>query len=252
MKRAMRHALAVLALLACASAPAGATVPVLFGTTWDDPPVPLQRIVDALYGPGKINVTTDYIGAHPGDPDPWFWVASEFKALMIREVNSVAANDVLGWYVENGTKPVVDGVDDGIVFSGAPTAGQTSWVAFSGPTKFGFYLGPNAGLAATGTQQPVTYFTNRMYNDPGPQGTGAIHVPYGGDMQALVFDVSAIVGPNTWLVCFEDHDSGANPGAAGSAQTDNDYNDLVFEVTALGATPAHTVSFGAIKAKYAR
>ena len=36
------------------------------------------------------------------------------------------------------------------------------------------------------------------------------------------------------------------------AQTDNDFNDFLFEVTAYGATPAHPLSFGALKAKYAQ
>ena len=56
-------------------------------------------------------------------------------------------------------------------------------------------------------------------------------------MQALVYDISPYYGENTWLVCFEDLDSGANPGPPGTAQTDNDCNDFVFKVTAYGATP---------------
>jgi hypothetical protein len=71
-------------------------------------------------------------------------------------------------------------------------------------------------------------------------------------MQALVYDISPFKGDNTWLVCFEDLDSGANPGPVGQAQTDNDYNDFIFEVTAIGATPAQPLTFGALKGKYVR
>ena len=69
-------------------------------------------------------------------------------------------------------------------------------------------------------------------------------------MQALVFDVSAFTGhPNTWVVCFEDLDSGANPAAC-CTPTDNDYNDFVFEVVALGVTPATASTIGRIKSLY--
>jgi hypothetical protein len=71
-------------------------------------------------------------------------------------------------------------------------------------------------------------------------------------MQVLVFDVSSIRGANTWLVCFEDLDAGALPGPMGQAQTDNDYNDFIFEVKAYGATPVQPLSFGGLKAKYLR
>jgi len=64
-----------------------------------------------------------------------------------------------------------------------------------------------------------------------------------------VYDVSSYTQPNTWLVCFEDLDSGANPGPCCST-TDNDFNDFVFEVTALGPTPNATMTFGGIKARY--
>jgi hypothetical protein len=104
-------------------------------------------------------------------------------------------------------------------------------------------------LGAINAPEPELFFTNRFYNDLGPDGSGAIHVPYDGDVQALVFDISDYMGPNTWLVCFEDVDSGANPGPCCST-TDNDFNDFVFEVTAFGATPAQPVSFGALKTKY--
>jgi hypothetical protein len=239
------------------ASPAHAIVPVVFGTSWDGPGKTLQDVVNQRYGPGQINVLTDFIGAHAGDPDPWFWVDSKFSALMIREVAGNANYNVLGWYLETGTKPVIDGYGDGIVFDGPDGAGATAYILFEHPmTKFGFYLDPNGAGDAPFAPQPEVFFTNRLYNDRGPDGSGALHPPADGDVQALVFDVTRLVkndlgdGQQTWLVCFEDLDSGSNPGALNCSATDNDFNDLVFEVTAFGATPTTHLTFGALKARY--
>ena len=240
------------AALAASGRPARAAVNVAFGTSWDGPDYTLQKIVDGLYGPGHINVETDYIGAHDGEVDPWFWLGSQFSALLIREVAGNHNRNMVGWYVENGAHPAMlnDGIHDGAVFDGPASAGATRIVAFFTPmTRFGFYLDPNGPLDAPYAPQPECFFTNRQLNDAGPEGAGALHVPLGGDMQALVFDVSRYAGPNTWLVCFEDLDPGTNPGPC-CATTDNDFNDFVFEVSAFGATPVATTTFGALKARY--
>jgi hypothetical protein len=233
---------------------AWAVVPVTFGTSWDGPATTLQKIVDAEYGAGNINVTTDYIGAHPGDVDPWFWVDDKVSAFLIREVAGNHDRNTLGWYVENGSKPVLhnDGIHDGLIFDGPASAGASTIFMFPQPaTRFGFYLNPNGPGDAVNAPEPELFFTDRLFNDLGPDGGGALHPPYDGDVQALIFDVSRFVGTNTWLVCFEDLDSGANPGPCCST-TDNDFNDFVFEVTAWGATPVVPMTFGAVKAKYRR
>ena len=238
-----------------AAIPAGAAAPVnvVFGTTWDAPSQKLQNLVDAYVGvPGALVVTTDYIGAKNGELDPWFRVDSGISALLITEIAGNANNNTLGWYKETGTKPVIDGVDDGIVFAGLDGSGVSRIVTFpSGLTKFGFYMNPNGPNAALNAPEPELFFTNRFYNDLGPSGAGAVHAPFDGDVQALVFDVSRWKGPNNWLVCFEDVDSGANitPCCSG---TDNDFNDMVFQVTALGATPNRAITFGQLKARYGR
>jgi hypothetical protein len=227
-----------------------APVPVVLGTSWDGPSAQLQGIIDNAYGPGMVNFQTDYIGAQDGDLDPWFWVGSQFSAYLVREIAGNANRNTLGWYVETGTRPVIDGINDGVVFDGPSGPGASAVIFLPAPmTRFGFYLNPNGPLGAINAPEPELFFTNRFYNDLGPDGSGAIHVPYDGDVQALVFDISDYMGPNTWLVCFEDVDSGANPGPCCST-TDNDFNDFVFEVTAFGATPAQPVSFGALKTKY--
>ncbi len=246
-------AVAAVGLLGLAS-PAHAIVPVVFGTSWDGPGKTLQDIVDARYGAGKINVKTDYIGAKAGDLDPWFWVGN-FAAVMMAKIAGNADYNVVGWYMETNSTPVLDPAHSGVLFVGPGGIGAQTVVTFNQPmTKFGFYLQPKSCAGQTLCDYgPQTYFTNRRYNDIGPCGTGALHPPVDGDVQALVFDVTKFVpggaSQPTWLVCFEDLDSGRIPQPCCNG-TDNDFNDAVFEVTALGATPAATLSFGALKARY--
>jgi len=241
----------VLALVAVARPARAGVVPVVFGQSWDGPSKTLQKIVDARYGVGAINVTTDYMGAHAGDPDPWFWFGNQLSALIVKEVAGNADYNVVGWYEENGSMPVIDGIDDGVIFDGSAGAGATAYVTFDHPmTRFGFYLDPNGPYDVPWAPQPEKFYTNRFYNDRGPNGT-AVHAPFDGDVQALIYDVSRFTQPNTWLVCFEDLDSGSNPAPC-CYPTDNDYNDFVFEVTAFGATPTVPMTFGALKAKYVK
>lgn len=226
---------------------AASPIPITFGSSWDPPSQSLQTILDTYLGvPGALDVHADFIGAKPGELDPWFWVGSSFPALLVSEVAGNANTNQLGWYVETLTMPAIDGINDGVVFSGAESGGANAIVVLpSGTTKFGFYLDP----APWNPGAHQRFFTNRFHNDVGPNGAGAVHAPFDGDVQAIVFDVSRWKGPDTWLVCFEDIDSGRaiTPCCAG---TDNDFNDLVFEVTALGATPARALTFGALKARY--
>jgi hypothetical protein len=237
----------------CVALPSQAALKVTWGDSWDGPSYNLQALVDGLYGVGQINVKTDFLGAKLGEPDPWFWVDDHFSALLLREVAGNADYNQVGWYEDTGPQPVLkhDGVHDGLVFDGPAGAGASAIVSFTKPmTRFGFYLNPNGPGNATNAPEPEVFFTNRTYNDAGPDGSGALHFPWGGDAQALVYDISRFRGENTWLVCFEDLDSGANPGPMGQAQTDNDYNDFLFEVTAFGATPVQPLTFGGLKAKY--
>jgi hypothetical protein len=230
-----------------------AEVQASFGSeSWDGPSGALQQVVDDIVGAGRINVFTDYIGARPGDLDPWFWVGNGISALLIRELAGNANHNVLGWYVETDGVPVIDGVGDGIVFDGHQGSGSIAVVQFDQPmTKFGFYMDPNGVHAAQNAPQPEKFFSNRLHNDVGPDGSAALHGPWDGDVQALVFDISRWTEPNTWLVCFEDLDSGATPGPCCEG-TDNDYNDMIFQVTAYGATPVKPLTFGGLKALYRR
>jgi hypothetical protein len=245
------RSLVVSALLASLlPAVASAQVAVTFGTSWDGPSNSLQNIVDNHYGPGKINVANDYIGHDAGEPDPFVWQDLQFDALILLEVAGNANQNFIGWYKETGSMPVIDGVDDGVVFTGPNGPGTAKFVLFGQSTKFGFYMNPNGTYGATNAPEPEKFFTNRKYNDKGPSGAAAVHAPFDGDVQALVYDLSTVLNtPNTWLVCFEDLDSGPNPGPC-CATTDNDFNDFVFEVHALGTSPAGAVTFGRLKAMY--
>lgn len=250
----MRHALATTlcaTLLGLATGVSSAQpLRVTFGTSWDGPTTTLQSIVDARYGAGNIDVETDYLGARAGEPDPFFWLGERVTALLVREIAGNATRNVLGWYLENGSFPVINGVGDGIVFDGTDGDGAMTVVFFPHHLeRFGFYMDPNGDQSVRHAPQPELFFTNRTFNDHGPDGGGALHVPTGGDAQALVFDIARWTQPNTWLVCFEDIDSGSIPSPC-CGETDNDFNDLVFEVHALGATPALPLTFGALKVRY--
>ncbi|MCC6349405.1 MAG: DUF4114 domain-containing protein [Candidatus Eisenbacteria bacterium] len=245
-----RWLLLVACVLLLAAARPAAAFPVVWGASWDGPNNELQKIVDAKYGVGAINVQTDYLGYHAGDPDPWYWVDGGFEALIIKEVAGNANSNYVGWYKETGSMPVIDGIDDGLVFTGPANASNPPvFIALGAAQHFGFYMNPNGTYGAVNAPEPEKFFTNRFYNDRGPSGAGALHAPFDGDVQALVFDISRLRGPNTWLVCFEDLDTGANIGPC-CAATDNDFNDFLFEVTAVGVTPALRLSMGALKIRY--
>jgi hypothetical protein len=252
MQRLAQFRVPALAAMLCLPVTTHAAVPVVFGTSWDGPNATMQSIADAQYGVGRIRISTTYIGAALPDPDPFFWVDGGFSALLVREIAGNANRNVLGWYLEPdaGQAPVIDGVDDGVIFDGPSGAGASVIITFDRPgRRFGFYLNPNGSGNATNAPEPEVFFTNRLLNDRGLDGSGALHVPLDGDVQALIYDISTITQPNTWLVCFEDLDSGANPGPC-CGTTDNDFNDFVFEVQAIGVTPVQPLTFGALKLRY--
>jgi len=245
-----RWLLFVAAIVPWLSSPADAQVAVAFGTTWDGPGESLQAIVDAHYGPGNIQVTTDYIGADATDPQTIIWNGDGFRSYLIEEIAGYANENLLGWTIDDGSQPIIDGVNDGIVFTGPTGPGHTTLVNIGdGMRNFGFYMNPRGPRDSRNAPEPELFFTNRHYNDLGPDGTVALHAPFDGDVQALVFDISAFTSPRTWLVCFEDFDSGAMPGPC-CETTDNDFNDLVFQVTVDGVLPVQAATFGRIKALY--
>ena len=209
----------------------------------------LQKLVDARYGRGHIDVTRDFLGARAGDPDPWFWSAQASWVFKIKDL-TVGPHRPLGWYAENGVRPVWP--CGGLLFDGRQQAEDTRLVSFGRPTRFGFYL--DCG-GTPGASPHELRFTNRFLNGTGPDGRSGLHEPFEGAVQALVFDVSPWSTTTTWLVCFEDeHTGGEPPGAprAEGREADVDFDDLVIEVARSGLTAAQPPSFGDVKARYRR
>ncbi|MBM4129654.1 DUF4114 domain-containing protein [bacterium] len=227
--------------------------PVTFGTSWDN--VPLQQILDQHYGPGAINVATQYEGYSPGDADPPYWVDQGVSGLIIREIAGFKDRNTMGWYAETlQSPPVIDGINDGVIFDGPLGAGGSAVVNFpGGVTRFGFYLNPD-GLNAGGgyAPEPEMFFTNRFYNDIGPAGAGATHAPFDGDPQVLVFNVSHLYnGVPTYVLAWEDLDYGAPVMPYYSWMgTDNDFNDMVVEIQAVSPVTVETQSWGSVKALF--
>jgi hypothetical protein len=228
----------------------------------------LQNLVDQQYGPGTIDVTKDFVGAHPGDIDPWFWVGNQNSALQIKLLKR-GAHSQIGWYLEGGALPQIPS-DGGLLFSDEMPVGRVVGLTLgSSSSRFGFYIGVknhrhSQWVTVPGSIGLRRFYTDRKFSDCGPYGLGAVHAPFDGDIQALVFDVSPWTGPNTWLVCFEDRDTGGPLIEDQDAEadetddidderrqgSDNGFDDVIFEVHADGATNARSLSFGALKLIY--
>lgn len=220
----------------------GAVFPVAFGDSWDN--ISLQEILDAEFGVGAINAETDYEGALCGDAITPYWFDDLVEGWIVREVAGFQNHNIMGWYKETFSPPTIDGVDDGVVFVGFDGEGATAILNLPGVVRFGLYLNPRGELDAPNAPEPEVHFTNRRYNDEGPDGSGSVHAPSGGDPQALIYNVTALRGGvPTYIVAWEDLDSGAEitPDYDPFA-TDNDYNDLVVEIRATSPVSAVTAS----------
>lgn len=226
-------------------------VAITLGTSWDN--ISLQEVLDAEYGPGAINVVTDYEGYLPGDGDPAWWQDRGLTSLLVREIAGFASANRLGWYVEDLVgAPVIDGIGDGVIFDGPVVAGSEVLLEFPQDTRFGLYLNPNGSSSSYNAPEPEHFFTNRFYNDIGPDGSGALHAPLDGDVQALIFNISHLRGGvPTYVVAWEDVDSGATVTESWSTTgTDNDYNDLVVEISAFSPVKAESSTWGELKSRF--
>jgi hypothetical protein len=211
----------------------------------------LQRKLDRYVGAGRIDARTDFIGARPGDPDPWFWL-NPGRAMVVTLVDRESPQACIGWYSEESFPPVLDGAGDEVLIQRATLRGDARAFRLpAGVTRFGFYLcqAPRPANATLQAAAEFTTYTNRLWNTPGPSGAGAMHAPWDGDIQMLVYDVSRWVGPQTWLIACESSDSGANIGH-GPDDTDNDYSDFLFTVSGVGVTPTVGATFGQLKSRF--
>lgn len=247
----MLRSCALLALLTLTQ-PAWAVFPVTMGNSWDA--IPLQAVLDAEYGVGALDAATDYEGYLPGDADPPYWEDAALHGVLVREIAGFQNHNVLGWYQETFSQPAIDGFQDGVVFSGPMSPGAVAQIDFpGGTTRFGFYVNPNGTGDSTYAPEPEKFFTNRAFNDIGPTGAGAIHHgPNDGDPQCLIYNITHLrQGVPTFVLAWEDLDYGSqlSPAYAGD-KTDNDFNDLVVEVSAQSPVPTVESSFGQVKALF--
>jgi hypothetical protein len=252
MKHVYHPAWAALALLlTVAPAFALAPVPILIGPSRDGSLQDLQKKVDHLLGPGRVDVHTDFIGAQPGDPDPWCWVNSGSHLVSVKLIDRKSPHATVGWYADLGGAPAMDAAHAGVVLEDWRLRGSRATLRLPATvTRFGFYIDHQGGDEPADQGVTARYFTNRKLNDVGPQGRGAVHEPRDGDVQALIFDVSRWLGPNTWLVACEYSDSGCEVGVSPDC-SDNDFSDILFTVTAEGGpTPAASSTFGRVKALF--
>jgi hypothetical protein len=226
---------------------------VAWGVSWDG--VSLQEVLDAEYGFGVIDAATDYEGYLAGDADPPYWEDLGLDGVVIREIAGFQNTNVMGWYAEDLLgAPIIDGVDDGVVFTGPMAEGQQIVISFpGGVTQFGFYLNPQGGGdGGANAPEPEMHFTNRAYNDIGPNGAGTIHAPLDGDPQCLIYNITHLRnGVKTYVLAWEDLDSGSEITPAYDwFTTDNDYQDLVVEVTAISVVRTEESSWAQIKSLY--
>ncbi len=235
-------------IFAVFAAPDAQAFDVTFGSSWEGPAYELQVILDDYLGAGAIDVATDYEGYLPGDAVIPYWFDQMVDGILVTEIAGNRDTNVLGWHLEDELGvPSIDGIDDGVILSGTEGAGFQVFVDFGAPTKFGLWLDPNGPGDTNHAPQPELFFANRFYNDIGSDGSGAVHAPFDGDVQALIYNVSAIRGYPSYIVAWEDIDSGAPIQALCCSDTDNDYNDLVIEISAFSPVKTDVTSWGAVK-----
>lgn len=241
---------ATLALLALASpALAASPLPLATGSSREGALHDLQKKLDRFVGVGRVNARTDYIGARPGDPDPWFWL-NPGRSMVVTLVDRESPQARIGWYCEEASCPTLDGAGDAVLLEKTTMRGDPRAFRLpAGITRFGFFLTTTSAGRGLAPVEEFTTFTNRVWNSPGPAGTGALHAPYDGDIQMLVYDISRWVGPQTWLIACESSDSGANVGH-GPSDSDNDFSDFLFTVSGVGVTPAKGATFGQLKSRF--
>jgi len=181
--------------------------------------------------------------------------AAGVDGFIIREIAGFRNRNTMGWYEETlAGAPVIDGVDDGVVFDGPMSQGQSTTLTFPGGiTQFGFYLNPNGPQDGGGNApEPEMFFTNRFYNDLGPDGSGANFAPFDGDPQCLVYNITHLRnGVPTFLLAWEDLDYGSEIAPSYHwSKTDNDFQDLVVEISAISTVRTTSNSFGQVKSLF--
>lgn len=210
----------------------GAVFDVTFGDSWDG--TPLQQILDDEFGAGVVDAATGYEGFLCGDAITPYWFDNQVESWIVREIAGYSNQNEMGWYTETYEMPDFTGTDFGLIFTGADGAGATAVINLPGVQRFGLWMNPRGAGDSTNAPEPEVFFTNRNYNDEGPDGTGpSPYAPGGGDPQALIYNVTEQRGYPAFIIAWEDLDygSGITPDYTPNS-TDNDFNDLVVEIRA--------------------
>lgn len=208
----------------------------------------LQRKMDRLVGPGHVNVRTDFIGARPGDPDPWFWINNGAHAVAVTLIDRESPHGRIGWYEETGVVPVIDGVGDGVILDNLRARGDRMAVRLPASVRaFGFYIERPAHRKNRDEGPPITLFTNRRLNPSYLRGEDSDPVYADREAQVLVYDVSRWLGMDTWLVVRLYSES---EGRADGEDDDDDEADVLFTVTAQGPTATRTMTFSRVKSMF--
>lgn len=238
-------------LLAAVSAFASAPIMTPRGSERDHWLDDLQVKVDHLLGRDHLNVHTDYIGAHAGDPRPWSWVNDGNHPVAVTLIDRDVPKGVIGWYEETGYLPVIDGMGDGVALKDLNRRStQTLLRLPAGVKRFGFYTTLKPVGAGQKVGECAVLYTNNLLNEQGTHGEGRTDEP----RRVYVYDVSRWLGAGTWLVA-SPMPSEDDPldNASSHCRRDDDDNAspaLLFTVSALGATPTHHVSFTEVKALF--
>jgi len=244
-------AMALSSLLLLAVASSAEPFSVEWGTSWDL--ASLQEILDSIYGPGVIDAATDYEGYQVGDADIPYWEDTGLEGFLVREIGGNSHLNTFGWYTESFAYQPIDGIEDGVIFSGLAGNGASEFVEFpNGETRFGFWLNPRGPLGTANAPEPEVFFTNRYLNDLGPDGSGAIRIPTDGDPQCLVYNITHLrAGVPTFVLAWEDLDYGSplHPTPL-SGCTDSDFQDLIIEISAISTVEGESNSWGSVKALY--
>ncbi len=243
-----RMAISTLCLLILVVPVSVAAFDVTWGSSWDS--VPLQTVLDAEFGVGVIDAATDYEGFLGGDADPAYWEDDSIKGLVVREIAGNHNRNNMGWYAEDLISPPFIGAGDETMFiEGGLGEGESVTISLpNGVTRFGFYMNPNGEYdAGVNAPEPELFFTNRFYNDLGPDGSGAGHAPFDGDPQCLVYNVTHLNdGVQTYVLAWEDLDYGGGVGS----ETDNDFNDMVVVIQAASPVSNEDATWSSVKALY--
>lgn len=173
-----------------------------YGTSWDDPSVEVETVLESLDSEFDGDVTLTLVNGF-GNDDIESWFGTGVTSIILEELAGYKNNTTFGWY--DSTNPS----DTGEIFSGSDGVGTSLEVNFNSPLNFGFYIDPN-GID-----------DNRMFT----QNELNTH----GDYQVAIFKVEEL--EDTYILGWEDLDLNGGDGG------DRDYQDMIVRFSIKRAVP---------------